>query len=111
MKTLNILALAFILLSSPLVADANDSGSHIDSIAARIQTTVHLPDALNTEGNQRVFVVFSIAENGGVMVHEVGTGNPDLKSSIVSQFQSMQFDNSQNEYDGMYSIWLNFKTL
>ena len=111
MKNIHILALAFALLINPLTVNAHDKEtSHVDSIAAKIQSTVHI----NTEDgaeDQRIFVVFSITETGTVLVHEVGTADPQVKQSITTQFQAMQFDNTQNEYDGMYSIWLNFKTL
>lgn len=111
MKNVHILALAFALLISPLTVNAHDKEtSHVDSIAAKIQSTVHI----NTEDgaeDQRIFVVFSITETGTVLVHEVGTADAEVKQSITAQFQAMRFDNSTDEYDGMYSIWLNFKTL
>lgn len=112
MKTLNILALALVLFITPYTAKANDgTTTYTDSIATRIQNTVHLPSALNAEENQRIFVVFSIAENGTVAVHEVGTADAAVKASIMDQFAAMHFDNSNGNYEGMYSIWLNFKTL
>lgn len=112
MKTLNILVLALLLFVAPYTAKANDgTTSYTDSIASKIQNTVHLPAALSTEENQRVFVVFSIAENGDVLVHEVGSADVKVKASITDQFQAMHFDNTNGSYDGMYSIWLNFKTL
>lgn len=110
MKTLHILVIVLALTFSPCVAKAHEY-SRADSIAARIQSTIQLPESCNNEENQRVFVVFSIAQNGSVMVHEVGTQNANLKSSLTSQFESMKFDNAKSDYDGMYSIWLNFKIL
>ena len=111
MKNIHILALALALLISPFTVNAHDKGtSHIDSIAAKIQSTVHINTDAQAE-DQRIFVVFSITENGAVLVHEVGTADPEMKQSITQQFQAMQFDNTNAEYDGMYSIWLNFKTL
>lgn len=111
MKTLSLLALIFALTASSVNGYAVTSGIHVDSIAAKIQSTVTLPESCRSNENQRVFVVFSIAENGIVTVHEVGTADAELKTSIINQFQAMQFDNSDHSYDGMYSIWLNFKTL
>jgi hypothetical protein len=111
MKNIHILALAFALLISPLTGYAHDKEtSHVDSIAAKIQSSIHIDHEDGAE-DQRIFVVFSITENGTVLVHEVGTADPEVKQSITSQFQAMQFDNTTEEYDGMYSIWLNFKTL
>lgn len=110
MKTIYILTLALALTFVPAAGNAH-SAVHTDSIAQKIQSTVTLPASCMDDENQRVFVVFSIAENGTVSVHEVGTLDAELKTSIITQFQAMQFDNSGNSYDGMYSIWLNFKTL
>lgn len=110
MKTFYILALTLAMAMTPAIGNAHEA-THTDSIAKKIQSSVTLLASCQEDENQRVFVVFSIAENGAVAVHEVGTANPELKASIVAQFQAMQFDNAQNSYDGMYSIWLNFKTL
>ncbi|HTF03414.1 MAG TPA: hypothetical protein VK826_05285 [Bacteroidia bacterium] len=113
MKTLNILALILTLLVTPVIAAAQETDhSGYDLISEKIRSTIQLPDEYKNEpAGSRVLVVFSITENGDVMVHEVGTGNPGLKASLTAQFEGIQFDNSQNQYDGMYSIWLNFKTL
>ena len=111
MKTLNILALATLLFISPMTGNAGTNAVHTDSIAAKIQSTVHRPDGVEMDDNQRVFVVFSIGQDGAVTVHEVGTANEELKTSIIQQFAEMSFSNEQVSYTGMYSIWLNFKTL
>jgi|GEM_PF-1527510 hypothetical protein len=118
MKTLHILALAFALTVAPVLSNANAfpndvigrniSDSSTAVIQERIQNTVHLE---NNEENSRVFVVFSIADNGSVNVLQVATLDPAVKASITEQFQSMNFDNSNGAYKGIYSIWLNFKTL
>lgn len=110
MKTLRFLIIAIILTFSSVGANANVY-SCTDSIAARIQSTIQFPEACSIAENQRVFVVFSIAENGSVVVHEIGTKDTNMKSSLTSQFESMQFDNSNSDYDGMYSIWLTFNRL
>src|SRR5687767_11143653 len=103
MKTLHILVLALAITFAPVIGHAHEN-NHVDSIAHKIQSAVTLPASCQDVENQRVFVVFSIAENGAVAVHEVGTLNAELKASIISQFQAMQFDIT---YNGMYSIWLN----
>jgi hypothetical protein len=109
MKTLHILALALALVVSPVISQAHEtSDSSTTVIAEKIQNTVRLE---NSDENSRVFVVFSIAENGAVEVHEVGTLDAAVKASITEQFQSMSFDNTTGSYDGTYSIWLNFKSL
>lgn len=118
MKTLHILTVVIALFILPTFASANDSiakrneKTSIAVIAEKIQRTVHAPETLGTdEQNARVFVVFSIAENGTVNVLEVGTLDPAVKASITQQFETMAFDNTASNYDGQYSIWLNFKTL
>lgn len=109
MKTLQVLALAIALTFSPVLASAHEtSDSSTTVIQEKIQNTVHLE---NNDENARVFVVFSIAENGSVEVLNVATLNPEVKQSITEQFQAMSFDNALGTYDGMYSIWLNFKSL
>lgn len=112
MKTLHILLLACSLFVMPAAVSANDGrDSSNASIACKIQKTVHAPESSSADTQSRIFVVFSIAENGSVAVQEVGTLDASVKQSITEQFQSMSFDNAQGNYDGMYSIWLNFKTL
>lgn len=109
MKTLNILALALALTVSPVVSSAHEaSDSSTSVIQEKIQNTIHLE---NNDENSRVFVVFSITENGSVEVLNVASLDPQVKLSITQQFQSMSFDNTLGTYDGMYSIWLNFKSL
>lgn len=109
MKTLHILALAIALTLSPVLSNAHETA---DSSAAiiheKIQNTVRFE---NHDENSRVFVVFSIAENGSVSVLNVGTLNNEMKASIIQQFQEMSFDNTSGSYDGTYSIWLNFKSM
>lgn len=109
MKTLHILALALALTVSPVLASAHEtSDSSTTVIQEKIQNTVRLE---NTDENARVFVVFSIAENGSVSVMNVATLDTAVRASITEQFQSMNFDNANGSYDGTYSIWLNFKSL
>ncbi len=109
MKTLHILTLAFALTVAPVVSSAREiSDSSTTVIQEKIQNTVRLE---NTDENSRVFVVFSIAENGSVSVLNVATLDATVKASITEQFQAMSFDNANSSYDGTYSIWLNFKSL
>jgi len=109
MKTLHILAIAFALTFAPVLSSAHEtSDSSTAVIQEKIQNTVHLE---SNDENSRVFVVFSIAEDGSVEVLNVASPDPQVKLSITEQFQSMSFDNAQGNYDGTYSIWLNFKTL
>lgn len=109
MKTLHILALALALTVSPVLSNATEiSDSSASVIHETIKNSVRLE---NNDENSRVFVVFSIAENGSVSVLEVGTLDARVKASITEQFQAMSFDNANSNYDGTYSIWLNFKSL
>ena len=118
MKTINILALAIALTVAPVLSNANASSKGADGrditdssvtvIQEKIQNTIHLD---NNDESSRVFVVFSIAENGAVNVLQVASLDPAVKASITEQFQAMRFDNTSGTIDGMYSIWLNFKTL
>jgi hypothetical protein len=109
MKTLHILALAFALTVSPVLSNAHEAAdSSASVIHEKIQNTVRFE---NHDEDSRVFVVFSITENGTVQVLEVATLNPAMKESITAQFQAMSFDNTTGSYDGTYSIWLNFKSL
>jgi hypothetical protein len=109
MKTLHILALALALTVSPVLASAHEtSDSSATVIQEKIQNTVRLE---NNDESSRVFVVFSIDDNGSVSVLNVGTLDVAVKASITEQFQSMTFDNTNSSYDGTYSIWLNFKSL
>ena len=109
MKTLHILALAIALTLSPVLSNAHETAdSSAAAIHEKIQNTVRFE---NHDENSRVFVVFSIAENGSVSVLNVGTLNNEMKESIIQQFQEMSFDNTNGSYDGTYSIWLNFKSM
>jgi hypothetical protein len=54
-----------------------------------------------------VLVVFSIDENGNAVVHEIGSNDEAVRNDLSGQFAQMKF----NAESGMYSIWLNFKTL
>jgi hypothetical protein len=109
MKTIHILALALALTVTPVLSYAHDiSDSATVVIQEKIQSTVRLE---NNDENSRVFVVFSIAENGSVSVLNVATLDNVMKASITEQFQAMSFDNANGSYDGTYSIWLNFKSL
>jgi hypothetical protein len=109
MKSLHILALAIALTFSPVLSQAHEtSDSSTSVIAEKIQNTIHLE---NSDDDARVFVVFSIAENGSVEVLNVASLDPKVQASITEQFQTMSFDNTTGTYDGTYSIWLNFKNL
>lgn len=113
MKTLYTFALVAFFFTGNLFAYAADNDrANYDFIADKIQSSIQLPE--HSDGNavqSRVLVVFSISENGQVDVLEVGTADESLKASLVQQFEALQFDNSIQNADGMYSIWLNFKTL
>lgn len=113
MKTLHILFLACALFVMPVAVSANDGADSANAnIATKIQKSVRAPKtAAGNAAQSRVFVVFSIAENGSVSVLEVGTQDVAMKQSIIEQFQAMSFDNARSNYDGTYSIWLNFKSL
>ncbi len=113
MKTLNYFTIVILLLASPLLADAKENDkSNYDFIVEKIQSTFQVPEEMRTEqGDSRVLVVFSIGTDGIVSVHEVGTNDELLKATIVEQFEAMKFDNTTQDFGGMYSIRLNFKTL
>ena len=113
MKTLNYCAILLLLIISPILAEAKETDkSNYDFIVEKIQSTFQVTEQVKTEqGDTRVLVVFSIDSYGLVSVHEVGTDNLPLRSSIVEQFEAMKFDNTTQDFDGMYSIRLNFKTL
>lgn len=113
MKTLHILLLVVVLLTGSSFTNAKDLElSNNDIIVSKIQSCVQAPDGNKADAVQsRVLVVFSIAETGKIEVHEVGTADQNLKLSLTNQFEAIEFDNTAHKLDGMYSIWLNFKTL
>lgn len=113
MKTLHILLLVVVLFTGSSFTNAKKKElSNNEIIASKIQHCVQPPATVGSEETQsRVLVVFSIAETGKVVVHEVGTADQNLKQSLTGQFEAIMFDNSTKTLGGMYSIWLNFKVL
>lgn len=107
MKTLKVSALIIALLTTSFATHAAESSDSAD-ISKQIQSSIQVPGHLQSAETQaRVLVVFSIDENGTATVHEIGSDDEKVREDLTSQFAQMQLQGQV----GMYSIWLNFKTL
>jgi hypothetical protein len=107
MKTLKVSALIIALLTTSIAAHASENADSAD-ISRQIQSTIQMPGHLQSAETQtRVLVVFSIDENGNATVHEIGSDDKKVREDLTAQFAQMQLQGQV----GMYSIWLNFKTL
>ena len=107
MKTLRIFTLTVALLTSTVVSHATEKANSAD-ISKQIQSSIQTPEKIiNDDAQSRVLVVFSIDENGKAVVREIGTNDEAVRNDLIGQFAQMTF----NADSGMYSIWLNFKTL
>jgi flagellar basal body-associated protein FliL len=107
MKTLRIFTLTVALLTSAIVGNATEKADSAD-ISKQIQSSIQTPGKIiNDDAQSRVLVVFSIDENGKAVVHEIGSNDEAVRNDLIAQFAEMNF----NAESGVYSIWLNFKTL
>lgn len=114
MKTLVIL-LSFITTLAGIPLNAQNSFAALDNtpqIFAQIQKQMRVPQNMkNTVSTEKIRVVFTIDEKGKAHVVEVNTNRPDLKSSVISQFEAIDFTDAKNTDNQQYSIWLTFKVL
>jgi hypothetical protein len=93
-------------------APATAADFSISEIFARIQRTMRVPESMkNTVSSERVRVVFTIDTNGKAHVVDIGTRRPELKSSVTSQFEAIDFSDSKDTGGQLFSIWLNFKVM
>lgn len=107
MKTLKVSALIIALLTASVAVHASESSDSAD-ITKQIQSAIQTPGHLQSvDAQTRVLVVFSIDENGLTTVHEIGSDDEKVRNDLTVQFAQMQLQGQA----GMYSIWLNFKTL
>jgi hypothetical protein len=107
MKTLRILTLAAAILTTAVAANAKEKSDSLD-ISKQIQSSIQVPEKfLNDDSQSRVLVVFSVDEQGKAAVHEIGSDDEAVRNDLTAQFGQMTF----NAEAGMYTIWLNFKTL
>jgi thiamine phosphate synthase YjbQ (UPF0047 family) len=107
MKTLKIFALITALLTGTITVNASENSDSAD-ISKQIQSTIQVPEQLqSSDAQSRVLVVFSIDENGLATVHEIGSDDANVRRDLAEQFAQMLLKGDV----GMYSIWLNFKTL
>jgi hypothetical protein len=73
---------------------------------------MRVPESMkNSVSSERVRVVFTIDENGKAHVLDVSTRRPELKGSVISQFEAIDFPESRNTNGQEFSIWLNFKAM
>lgn len=91
---------------------STSSGTPQAEIFARIQQHMRVPEVMkNTVSSERVRVVFTIDENGKAHVLDVNTRRSELKGSVTSQFEAIDFSDTNDTKGQEYSIWLNFKVM
>ena len=124
MKTL-VLSLATMICFTTVSANAQavyvnenvnhtavQSGAQQSAIYSHIQQGMRVPAGMKSEvSSERVRVVFTIDENGKAHVVDVNTRRPDLKPSVIAQFESIDFSDSKDTNGQEFSIWLNFSVL
>jgi hypothetical protein len=113
MKTL-VFLFAFLLCLGGIPAGAQNfsSAGHTPQIFERIQSAMRVPEAMkNSSAAERVRVVFTIDENGHAHVVDVNTRRPELRQSVTSQFEAIDFTGTGGPEGETYSIWLNFKVM
>lgn len=122
MKTL-ILSLATLVCFTTVTANAQavyvnenyntvKSGAQQSAIFSRIQQSMHVPAGMKSEvSSERVRVVFTIDADGKAHVVDVNTRRPDLKPSVIAQFESIDFSDSKDTNGQEFSIWLNFNVM
>ncbi len=113
MKTLaTIFSLVIFFATAPAHAQGLLPSDKTSLIFENIQNNIHVPDNMkNNVSSERVRVVFTIDEKGHAHVIDVNTDRPDLKSSVVKQFESLDFSDASDNGGQTYSIWLNFKVM
>jgi hypothetical protein len=95
----------------PAMSAGTSANSHA-GIFEKIQQQMRVPESMkNVVSSERVRVVFTIDENGKAHVVDVCTRRPELKGSVTSQFEAIDFSDSKNTNGQEFSIWLNFKVM
>jgi hypothetical protein len=122
MKTL-VLSLAALICFTSVNAQAvyvNENINHPtapstdkqSAIFSHIQENMRVPAGMKSEvSSERIRVVFTIDENGNAHVVDVNTRRPDLRSSVIRQFEAIDFSDSKDTNGQQYSIWLNFNVM
>lgn len=126
MKTL-ILSLSLLICSSGISVNAqpaldSDSKPYLSTetqlvamqavIFAKIQQHMRVPASMkNTVSSEPVRVVFTIDNTGKAHVVDVSTRRPELKDSVTTQFEAIDFSDSKETNGQEFSIWLNFKVM
>ncbi|HET6990808.1 MAG TPA: hypothetical protein VFJ43_05765 [Bacteroidia bacterium] len=113
MKTLVVfLSLITLLATSPANAQAMYVADNAPQIFTKIQHGMHVPENMkNSISSERVRVVFTIDETGKAHVVDISTRRPDMKESVTSQFEAIDFSDIRNPGNQEYSIWLTFKVI
>ena len=115
MKTkIKTLSVAILLSLSVLSAQASLRSSipikefpSSQKVSAEIKNVIHLPEEFFTLGfHEKVKVLFLVTANGSIENVLCVTANPQLKSSIETQFTKMNFSSLKEKT--LYSININF---
>ena len=97
--------------TTPDVAAVNPSSIAQAAIFDKIMEHMRVPESMKSNvSSERVRVVFTIDENGKAHVLDVNTGRPELKASVTSQFEAIDFTGATAIHQE-FSIWLNFKVM
>lgn len=73
---------------------------------------MHMPEHLKTPGiTEKVFVVFTIDENGAAHIVEMSKCTPETQASITKQFETIDFSGTGHNAQQTYSIWLKFNMM
>ncbi len=114
MKKLTFM-LSFMITLATIPAQARGTIISFDKteiIFSRIQKNMHVPQNMkNVASTERVRVVFTIDEKGKAHVMDVNTKRPDLKASVISQFEAIDFTDVLDSGNQEFSIWLTFKVM
>ena len=113
MKTLVVfLSLITLLAGNPVNAQAIFASNSTPLIFQKIQSSMHVPENVkNSITSEKVRVVFTIDETGKAHVIDVCTRRPEMKASVIEQFEAIDFTDSKDTNNQEYSIWLTFKVI
>jgi len=82
------------------------------SVHTLITKQIKVPAQLkNQKLDEKVNVQFTIGKNGEASLIDVKTENPELKKSVIEQFNTIDFNKATDKQPVTYFIDINFKVL
>jgi hypothetical protein len=102
----------YVTENKPVIAAEAKASTIHSAIFDKIQQSMRVPAGMKSAvSSERVRVVFTIDKNGKAHVVDVCTRRPELKDSVTTQFEAIDFSDSGNTNGQEFSIWLNFKVM